>query len=295
MAEIGSLSVSLSLNADQFNGSMSQVDRNLRAMGSELKAIKAKGSDYGKSLDGLKSKKDVLARSVEAANIKLSETRKRYDELVASGKANEVELERQAKKVNDAQAQYNRLQTELAEVDKQLKIQSSSWTQVSQKLAPVGEKLTSIGNNVKSVGESLSMKVTAPLVGLGTGAFKAAVDFESAFAGVRKTVDASEEGFKRLEKGIRDMAKELPASANDIAAVAESAGQLGIAEDNIMSFTKTIIDLGESTNLTREQAATEFARFANIVGMSQKDFDRLGSSVVALGKSCCPVTEKSVA
>lgn len=292
MAEIGSLSVSLSLNADQFNGSMSQVDRNLRAMGSELKAIKAKGADYGKSLDGLKSKKDVLARSVEAANIKLTETRKRYDELVSSGKANEVELERQAKKVNDAQTQYNRLQAELAEVDKQLaevdkqlKIQSSSWTQVSQKLAPIGEKLTTIGSNMKDVGESLSKKVTAPLVALGTGAFKAAVDFESAFAGVRKTVDTSEEGFKRLEKGIRDMAKELPTSANDIAAVAESAGQLGIAEDNIMSFTKTIIDLGESTNLTREQAATEFARFANIVGMSQKDFDRLGSSVVALGNN----------
>ena len=103
--------------------------------------------------------------------------------------------------------------------------------------------------------------------------------------GVRKTVDTSEEGFKKLEQGIREMAKELPASASDIAAVAESAGQLGIAEDKILSFSRTIIDLGESTNMTREQAATEFARFANIVGMSQDEFDRLGSSIVGLGNS----------
>ncbi|WP_428909467.1 phage tail tape measure protein [Niallia sp. Krafla_26] len=285
MAEIGSLSVSLSLDASNFNGSISKVDRNLRAMGSELKAIKAKGADYGKSLDGLKSKKDVLSRSVEAANIKLTESRKKYDELAASGKASEVQLERQAKKVNDAQTQFNRLETELKEVDAALKIQSSSWTQVSQKLEPIGTKLTTVGKSMTDIGQNLTMKVTAPLVALGTGAFKAAVDFESAFAGVRKTVDTTEEGFEKLEKGIRDMAKELPTSANDIAAVAESAGQLGIAEDKILSFTKTIIDLGESTNLTREQAATEFARFANIVGMSQDDFDKLGSSVVSLGNN----------
>ena len=285
MAEIGSLSVSLSLDASNFNGSMAQVDRNLRSMGSELKAVKAKGADYGKSLDGLKSKKDVLSRSVEAANIKLTETRKKYDELVASGKANEAQLERQAKKVNDAQAQYNRLESELNDVNEQLRVQSSSWTQLSQRLAPVGEKFTAIGQKMTSVGQNLTTKVTAPILGLGAAAFKAAVDFESAFAGVKKTVNTSEEGFKKLEKGIRDMAKELPTSASDIAAVAESAGQLGIAEDNILSFTKTIIDLGESTNLTREQAASEFARFANIVGMSQDDFDRLGSSIVALGNN----------
>lgn len=282
---IGSLAVSLSLDSSNFNNSMASVDRNLRSMGSELKAAKALGTDYGKSLDGLRSKKDILTRSVEASSIKLTEERKKYDELVASGKANEAQLERQAKKVNDAQAGYNRLTTELSEVDKALKVQSSSWTQFGEKMESAGKKMQSIGKGMADVGKDLSMKVTAPIVGLGTAAFKAAVDFESSFAGVRKTVDTSEEGFKRLEQGIRDMAKELPASASDIAAVAESAGQLGIAEDNILSFSKTIIDLGESTNMTREQAATEFARFANIVGMSQNDFDRLGSSIVSLGNN----------
>lgn len=147
------------------------------------------------------------------------------------------------------------------------------------------EKLKAVGDKMTSIGKDLSMKISAPLTALGAGAAKAAIDFESAFAGVRKTVDTSEEGFAKLEKGIRDMAKELPASASDIASVAESAGQLGIAEDKILSFSRTIIDLGESTNMTREQAATEFARFANIVGMSQDNFDRLGSSIVGLGNT----------
>ncbi|CAG9608056.1 phage tail tape measure protein [Pseudoneobacillus rhizosphaerae] len=282
---IGSLAVSLSLDASKFNGSMAQVDRNLRVMGSELKAIKALGSEYGKSLDGLKSKKDILSRTLETANIKLTETRKKYDELKASGTANEAQLERQAKKVNDAQAQFNHLKTELNDVEKALKIQSSTWTQLSQKLEPIGAKLKTVGDGMVTVGKDLSMKVTAPIVAMGTAAFKTAVDFESAFAGVRKTVDGTEAEFKALSSGIRNMAKEIPAAATEIAGVAEAAGQLGIKKEAILGFTRTMVDLGVSTNLTSDQAATALARLANITQMPQTEFDRLGSSIVALGNS----------
>ena len=290
---IGSLAVSLSLDASNFNGSMAQVDRNLRTMGSELKAAKALGADYGNSLDGLRSKKDILSRSVEASSIKLTEERKKYDELVASGKANEAQLERQAKKVNDAQANYNRLSTELSEVDKQLKIQSSSWTQYGEKMEAAGKKMQTIGKGMTDVGDNLTKKVSLPIAGMATAAFKAAVDFESAFAGVRKTVDMSETEFATLSDGIRNMAKEIPAAATEIAGVAEAAGQLGIKKEAILGFTRTMTDLGVATNMSSDEAATALARLANITSMNQKDFDRLGSSVVDLGNNFA-TTEKEI-
>lgn len=146
-------------------------------------------------------------------------------------------------------------------------------------------KLKQIGQDMTSLGKNLTRNVTMPIAGLAGVSAKAAIDFESAFAGVRKTVDASETEFKKLETGIRDMAKEMPTAATEIAGVAEAAGQLGIEKDSILGFTKTMVMLGDSTNMSAEEAATSLARLANITGMSQNDFDRLGSTIVALGNN----------
>lgn len=114
---------------------------------------------------------------------------------------------------------------------------------------------------------------------------KESARFESSFAGVRKTVDASESGFAKLRKGILDMSTELPASANEIAGVAEAAGQLGIKEKDILHFTKTMVMMGTATDMASDEAAMALARFANITQMPTKNVDRLGATVVALGNN----------
>lgn len=156
-------------------------------------------------------------------------------------------------------------------------------------------KLKGYGGAFQDLGKGLTLGVTAPLAAVGVAAGKSAIDFESAFAGVRKTVDASEAGFKKLETGIKDMSKEIPASATAIAGVAEAAGQLGIETDNILDFTRVMIDLGESTNMSADEAATSLARLANITGMSQTDFDRLGSAIVDLGNNLATTEGEIVA
>ncbi|WP_243129479.1 phage tail tape measure protein [Clostridium sp. HBUAS56017] len=147
------------------------------------------------------------------------------------------------------------------------------------------ERVNALGSSMSTTGATLTKTVTTSLVGVGALATKTAIDFESAFTGVRKTVNASEEQFAQLETSIRDMSKSMPESASDIAKVAESAGQLGIKTENIEGFTKSMVMLGDTTNLSSDQAATSLARLANITGMPQENFQRLGSSIVELGNN----------
>lgn len=116
---------------------------------------------------------------------------------------------------------------------------------------------------------------------------KAAISWESAFAGVKKTVDDSPAGYRQLSDELRGLARTLPATHTEIAGVAEAAGQLGVARKDITGFTKTMIDLGESTNLTAEEAATNIAQISNVMGTMEREgsrgVQRFGSALVALG------------
>lgn len=146
-------------------------------------------------------------------------------------------------------------------------------------------KFANQSQKLKDFGKGWTKNVTLPIVAGGAASVMAAAKWESAFAGVRKTVDATESEFAALERGIRDMSMQIPTSANDLAAIAASAGQLGIETDNILKFTRVIADLGEATNLVGEEGAQQLARFANIMQMPQSEFDRLGSTIVDLGNN----------
>lgn len=118
-----------------------------------------------------------------------------------------------------------------------------------------------------------------------TAAAESSVEFESAFTGVKKTVDGTPEQLAAISDEIKRMAAETGVSTTTIAAVAENAGQLGVATENIASFTRTMLDLGESTNLTADEAAVAIARLTNIMGSGEDATSRLGSSLVALGNN----------
>lgn len=136
-----------------------------------------------------------------------------------------------------------------------------------------------------------SIALMAGTVGAGIsagliGSIHVGSEFESAFAGVKKTVNATSQELEQMRDDIRQMAKEdIPMTAAELSAIAESGGQLGIHNENIIEFTGTMANMDVATNLTSDEAATEFAQFANIVDMSQEHFDNLGSTVVELGNN----------
>ena len=145
--------------------------------------------------------------------------------------------------------------------------------------------LRAFGDQAKTVGAALTAAVTVPLAGVATAAAKAAIDFESSFAGVRKTVTATEPQFQALAQGFRDLAKQIPINVNDLNHLGEAAGQLGIKTENILGFATVMAELGVTTNLSADQAASSLARLANITGMPQTSFDRLGATIVDLGNN----------
>jgi len=140
-----------------------------------------------------------------------------------------------------------------------------------------------LSGQLRMAGRDLTTAITAPLAGIGILATKAAIDWETSFANVRKTVKGTAEELKELETGLRDMSTKLPKSAAGLASIAEEAGRLGIQQENILGFTETIVRLAETSTLGAEEAATGLARFANITKLPQGQIENLANSLTVLG------------
>ena len=177
--------------------------------------------------------------------------------------------------------------------EKELSVLLTLKDELSKNIDSAAKKISNIGVQATKVGAALTAISAAPTAAV-VAATKAAIDWESAFTGVRKTVDASEEEFGLLESSIRSMSKQMPITANDLAGIMEIAGQLGVrGVDELTKFTDTIAKISETTNLTSEEAATDFAQIANIMKEPMKNVDRMGAVVVNLGNNFA-TTERDI-
>ena len=285
----------------EFGADTSKLTKAFSSVQHESKKVKDNLSDMNKLLrfdsknvEVLKQKQGELAKQIETTSNKLKILNDMQKDLKSKGlDENSDEYKALRREIIDTEGALKNFQNQQKKLDEQLFLSNSKLNKQGEKFQEIGKKMQGTGDKIIGVGKKLTTGITLPLVGAGGIATKFASDYESAFAGVRKTTDATEKEYKALSDGIIDMSKKLPASASAIAEVAEAAGQLGIKKENLLSFSKVMIDLGESTNLTSTEAAEQLAKFANIVGMSQKDFDKLGSVVVDLGNNFA-TTEKDI-
>nr|WP_277952400.1 phage tail tape measure protein [Staphylococcus hominis] len=274
----------------QFNDTLSLSRSNLARAGESVKA-------YGNHLNTLKtnmSEQRVVLREliaqynhVATAQGRDSQEARELSSAITQQKIKMNELESE---LDQTTLSYKQLETEQRNAQR---LASSGFGRSIQSVNKYKDSIRNVGSTMRSVGSTSMLYMTMPAVAGMGAAIKSSIDWEQALAGVAKTTNMSGSELNKMGNEITKMSNTMPFAATEIAGVAEAAGQLGIKKQDITSFTRTMMNLGVATNLTADEAATEFARFANAANMPIKDVDRLGSTVVALGNSTA-TTEKEI-
>ncbi len=115
---------------------------------------------------------------------------------------------------------------------------------------------------------------------------KMAMDFESAMADVRKVVDFdTPQQFKEMEQQLLSMTHKIPMASTELAKIAASGGQLGIARQDIAQFTETIAKMSVAFDMTAEQAGDSMAKLANVYKIPIKQINVLGDAINHLSNS----------
>ncbi len=115
---------------------------------------------------------------------------------------------------------------------------------------------------------------------------KVAMDFESSMADVRKVVDFdTPQQFKEMQQDILQLTHRIPMAGKELAAIAASGGQLGVARQDIAAFTETVAKMSVAFDMSADEAGDSMAKLANVYQIPIAQIDRLGDAINHLSNS----------
>lgn len=319
-SEIKSLQSALKLTESQYQtnaNSMTALTAKGKALSDLYKAQESKVKQLKEALNNARDAEQKYAQQKATLTAKIASNNKALEQLkntagdtaeeeaklTAENKELQAQLDKcdanlaaAEKGVNSWQTQLNNAQIKLNDLDAEIQLNNEYMDEARESADGCAASIDRFGDRVKeSANKADTLRDALAAAGVIAALQKtaealeacvdASIEFESAMAGVAKTTDMTQAELGDMADAIQDLSTRIPATTTEIAGVAEAAGQLGIAKDDILAFSEVMVNLGVATNLSSDEAASALAKFANVVGMSADNYERLGSTIVDLGNN----------
>lgn len=278
-----------------FDGDATKLTAALHEISTESRKAQRELRDTNKALKFDPHNTQLLGAAVDAARSKVESATKRVDTLKSA-------QEQLAASGDTTSTAYKRLSTELARAEAYLKRDQTAlvnamtaanrFVQAGEGIKQWGANAESAGKKIAGIGDSLTTRVTVPLVAAGAASVNAAKDVDTALTNVKKTTDMSAQGYEKLRQSALNLSTTQPVTAESILNIEAMGAQLGWSNKNLQSFAKTVSGLDIATDMDADTAATNLAQFANITKMAQGDANRYGSAIVGLGNNMATTESK---
>jgi len=131
----------------------------------------------------------------------------------------------------------------------------------------------------------MAQKVSQGIISIGSSAITASSEIERSFADVERTFEGTGGQLVSLQGRLKELATQAPISIIDLAEIATLGNQLGIAADDIQSFTTTIAQYTAVSGQSAEDAATAFGRISNLTGLAASQYSNLASAITYVART----------
>mgnify|MGYP002768665950 CR=1 FL=1 len=273
---------------EKYKNKIAQVRAQFEEATAAAKQYKSMANGLDMTKPGAESAYSQLMSDAEKSAAQAEDLKGKLKTLEAQYKACGKTTEKYKNELIKLQTAMNNVGADTAEIEAEIRKLSSRFYQLGVDCEKAGKIMQTVGQNTKALGGFMTRYITTPVVAAGTGIVKTAMDTEEAFAGVEKAIGGTAEEMAAIQDSIVDMSKRKPFDVTEIADVVQTAGQLGVARDNVISFTEAVLDLGAvSSDLDAATAAEQMAKYFNIAGLdtSEENVRAFTSTVFELGNT----------
>ena len=235
--KIRGITIELGADTSKFQKAMSGIDKTLRSTQSQLKDIDKLLKLDPTNTELLKQKQEALGKELQASKDKTRELKNAIAELEKSGG-------------EGAKDQINALNRELVESEQNTKNLTKEMERfgsvTKQQLQAVGSQLKDIGGKVSDVGKDMTLKLTTPLVALGTVGVNYNAQIEQ-YRTMFTTLTGSAEEADRIISQLQADAQKSPFDSKSLIEANQYLISAGVSAEDAR---KTILDLGNAVAAT---------------------------------------------
>ena len=223
----------------------------MKILRADFNATKSEAKAFGKTSDELGARQKYLTERIKMVNDELKQNKDRLKEATEKQGEGSKAVENYKTKVEVSQHQLRGLEAELSTVNKRLDEQKTFLGKTSNEWENTGEKM-------ESVGKSMSLKLTAPIMAAGTYAFKMSADYEQALG---KMEVVFEKNSDKIQDWANNAMENFGLSRKSAVTMVSDYGALfkgmGIAMDDTqewsMTLTERVMDLSNFYDTTVDE------------------------------------------
>ncbi|MCJ0932545.1 phage tail tape measure protein [Virgibacillus halodenitrificans] len=293
MAErIEGLSIGLDLETMKVDSGLTNLNSKLKLVNSEMKANMSAFDRSDKSITKYETRLKGLNKKLEVQKTVTDSAKKSYEKMVKEHGEGSEQAEKAAKEYNNQAAALNNLERyidrtteELKQMTEQQRIAESGWGKLSKKMETTGAKLTNVGSKMKDTGKSMSMFITAPLVGLGAVATKTGIDFDDSMRKVQSTSGATGDEITQLRDKAKEMGASTKFSASESAEALNYMALAGWDTKQMMGGISGVMDLAAASGEDLASVSDIVTDGLSAFGLEAKDSARMADVLAAASSS----------
>lgn len=258
------LKVGMLFDSQEFEQGVQRIDKQLKVLDSELKMSQSSVANFGNSTEQLKTKASSLSEKIELQKTKVEGLRKAYEQSVET-KGEEANATQNLQiKLNNATTALNNMEKELKEVKDELKQQPTLLDNFSNKVDTLNDKLYTFGDRVEKLGNSLTTKLTAPIIAATVASVKMASDLEETLSKTEVVFgECTDTIMEWSETSLTAMGLSQQSALDGAALYGDMATALGLTQDQAAGVSMQLVqlsaDMASFKNTSQEMAQTALA------------------------------------
>ena len=254
----------------EIGGDVTGLDKALKTVNSTIKNTQSQLKDVERLLKLDPSHTELLSQKQALLKDSIGATKEKLDAL----KTAQEQAKAQMENGDLGKDKYDALQREIIATEEELARLAKEAAEANTALCKIeeaGKTLETVGNKMAGVGTTLTTRVTAPIVAIGTAAVKTTADFDAQMIKVQAISGATGTQFDALREKAREMGSKTKFSATEAGAAFEYMAMAGWKTEDMLDGIEGIMNLaaasGEDLATTSDIVTDALTAF----GLTAKD------------------------